>query len=262
MPCLLPGPEGGMAWHGLSVATWWNSESRRLAADGVHVVEQQRWQDRLCADAVCICQVATQNMYAEVRYYIIFPKMRYEYGPNDLYLSVMNPAHMYTCQNQPVIFFNRTFTSFSSTGQKVLQTCPSLTKLLPICFLRRHKSSDIHWASNWYFGIFSPNWSVLGHQYFQKIACVATHSVLCTVFFSSVWLLVSHQKMSNNANYIKESVFRALQQGTLSGMLPSYDPSLVCLTWYVGCRMPPSVLCKAMLCWALWYVRRRIWALV
>ena len=92
MPCLLPGPEGGMAWHGLSVATWWNSESRRLAADGVHVVEQQRWQDRLCADAVCICQVATQNMYAEVQYYIIFPKMRYEYGPNDLYLSVMNPT--------------------------------------------------------------------------------------------------------------------------------------------------------------------------
>ena len=31
-------------------------------------------------------------MYAEVQYYIIFPKMRYEYGPNDLYLSVMNPT--------------------------------------------------------------------------------------------------------------------------------------------------------------------------
>ena len=30
-------------------------------------------------------------------------------------------------------FFNHTFTSFSSTGQKVLQTCPSLTTLLPIC---------------------------------------------------------------------------------------------------------------------------------
>ena len=28
-------------------------------------------------------------------------------------------------------FFNHTFTSFSSIGQKVLQTCPSLTKLLP-----------------------------------------------------------------------------------------------------------------------------------
>ena len=52
------------------------------------------------------------------------------------------------------------------------------------CFLSWHKSSDIRWASNWYFGIFSPNWSVLGHQYFQKIACVATHSVLCTVFLA------------------------------------------------------------------------------
>ena len=29
-------------------------------------------------------------------------------------------------------FFNQTFTSFSSTRQKVLQMCPSLTKLLPI----------------------------------------------------------------------------------------------------------------------------------
>ena len=49
-----------------------DSESRRLGADGVHVVEQQRWQDRLCADAVCICQVAIQNMYAEVQYYEIY----------------------------------------------------------------------------------------------------------------------------------------------------------------------------------------------
>ena len=82
------------------------------------------------------------------------------------------------------------------------------------CFLSWHKSSDIRWASNWYFGIFSPNWSVLGHQYFQKIACVATHSVLCTVFFSSVWLLVSHRNMSDNANYTKEAVCRALKQRT------------------------------------------------
>ena len=36
------------------------------------------------------------------------------------------------CMAKPAYnFFNHTFTSFSSTGQKVLQTCPSLTKLLP-----------------------------------------------------------------------------------------------------------------------------------
>ena len=32
-------------------------------------------------------------------------------------------------------FFNHTFTSFSSTGQKVLQMGPSLTKLLPISII-------------------------------------------------------------------------------------------------------------------------------
>ena len=38
------------------------------------------------------------------------------------------------CMSKPAYnFFNHTFTSFSSTGQKVLQTCPSLTKLLPYC---------------------------------------------------------------------------------------------------------------------------------
>ena len=73
MPCLVPGPEGGndgMAWSVRGHLM--DSESRRLGADGVHVVEQQRWQDRLCADAVCICQVAIQNMYAEVQYYEIY----------------------------------------------------------------------------------------------------------------------------------------------------------------------------------------------
>ena len=34
----------------------------------------------------------TKYMYREVKYYMIFPKMRYEYDPNDLYLSVMNPT--------------------------------------------------------------------------------------------------------------------------------------------------------------------------
>ena len=61
---------GGMAWSVRGHLM--DSESRRLGADGVHVVEQQRWQDRLCADAVCICQVAIQNMYAEVQYYEIY----------------------------------------------------------------------------------------------------------------------------------------------------------------------------------------------
>ena len=38
------------------------------------------------------------------------------------------------CMAKPAYnFFNHTFTSFSSTGQKVLQTCPSLTKLSPKC---------------------------------------------------------------------------------------------------------------------------------
>ena len=38
------------------------------------------------------------------------------------------------CMLKPAYnFLNHTFTSFSSTGQKVLQTCPSLTKLLPCC---------------------------------------------------------------------------------------------------------------------------------
>ena len=35
-------------------------------------------------------------------------------------------------------FLNRIFTSFSSAGQKVLQMCPSLTKLLPCCFSVSH----------------------------------------------------------------------------------------------------------------------------
>ena len=33
-------------------------------------------------------------------------------------------------------FLNHTITSFSRTGQKVLQMCPSLTKLLPISALK------------------------------------------------------------------------------------------------------------------------------
>ena len=39
-------------------------------------------------------------------------------------------------------FLNHTFTSFSSAGQKVLQTCPSLTKLLPSCSLVANGSVD------------------------------------------------------------------------------------------------------------------------
>ena len=37
-------------------------------------------------------------------------------------------------------FLNHTFTSFSSTGQKVLQMCPSLMKLLPSCFRELSKN--------------------------------------------------------------------------------------------------------------------------
>ena len=39
-------------------------------------------------------------------------------------------------------FLNHTFTSFSYTGQKVLQMCPSLTNLLPSCHFELEVQKD------------------------------------------------------------------------------------------------------------------------
>ena len=49
-----------------------------------------------------------------------------------MYVCICTYVYVHICMSKPAYtFFNRTFTTLSSTGQKVLQTCPSLTKLLP-----------------------------------------------------------------------------------------------------------------------------------
>ena len=51
------------------------------------------------------------------------------------------PKKQPICISKPAYdFFNHTFNSFNTTGQKVLQTCPSLTKLLPI-YITKHSFS-------------------------------------------------------------------------------------------------------------------------
>ena len=55
----------------------------------------------------------------------------------------------------------------------------------------------------------------VGHQYFQKIAFVATHSVLCIGFFLALFDTgVTSNYVQQRQLYIKEAVCRALKQET------------------------------------------------
>ena len=59
-------------------------------------------------------------------------------------------------------FFNHTFTSFSSTGQKVLQTCPSLTKLLPVLHILGDCCTDS--LFHYFFSWIEINWHLAGSK--------------------------------------------------------------------------------------------------
>ena len=82
-------------------------------------------------------------------------------------------------------FFNHIFTSFSSTGQKVLQTCQSLTKLLPYCQSELRQT----WAS---FQNTFKVWPWL----LEELSVVATASI----YSAPPWCadIVSSPRWSNN----------------------------------------------------------------